>query len=330
MKTIIQKLPQASVLVIGDIMLDTYYQGDAHRISPEAPVPVVKVEKTRHLLGGAANVALNIRALGGQSTLIGLIAHDFAGQRIKKLLSENGINNQTVLSNERPTTVKSRIFARNQQMLRFDEEENFAISREEKSTLLQKIEQSLSDNSVIILSDYDKGTIYQELIQDIKALTQAKNIRSPRLLIDPKPSNKKYYHGANILTPNSKESSELVSMPLSNKEEIIACGQKIMQELQSDNVLITLGADGMALFHQGKITHIKSTAKQVFDVTGAGDTVIATLATCLAVDCDYPTACMLASLSAGIVVEKVGSATASQNEILEAMEKTNLHIEEWV
>ena len=329
MNDILQNFSKAYVLVIGDIMLDTYYEGDAQRISPEAPVPVVKIEKTRYLLGGAGNVARNICALGGSSEIISIIGDDFAGKKIDSLLEASGVHSKLIIAKDRPSTIKSRIFARNQQMIRFDEELDSEILEAEKKELLSKIENSIKNKSVIVISDYGKGLLYQNLISDIYKIAKKKNFEKPLILVDPKPINKSYYENAFLLTPNTKESSKLVHMKMSSKEEIISAGKELKKELNIDNLLITLGAQGMALFSEKSIYHVKSTAKQVFDVTGAGDTVIATLATCLSITQDLEKACNLATLAAGIVVEKVGSATANKAELENAIENTEILNEKW-
>lgn len=329
MKETLENLQKAHVIVIGDIMLDTYYEGDAQRISPEAPVPVVKIEKTKYLLGGAGNVARNICALGGSCKIIGVIGNDFAGNKIDTLLNNAGVDCKLIRSKYRPSTIKSRIFARNQQMIRFDEEVDSDILEVERKELLINIENSLTYKSIIILSDYGKGLLYKNLINDIYEIAQNKNFEKPKILIDPKPINKSYYHNAFLLTPNAKESSELVHMKMSSKDEIINAGRVLKEELNIENLLITLGAQGMVLFSNESIYHIKSTAKQVFDVTGAGDTVIATLATCLAVNSDITKACNIATLAAGIVVEKVGSATANKDELEIAINYTHILNEIW-
>ncbi len=329
MKDTLQNLEKAHILVIGDIMLDTYYEGDAQRISPEAPVPVVKIEKTRYLLGGAGNVARNICALGGSSKIISIIGNDFAGNKINTLLKDAGVHSDLISSEMRPSTIKSRIFARNQQMIRFDEELDTEISENEKNELRLKIKNSLQEKNIIILSDYGKGLLYKNLINEIYEMAKDKKVEKPLILVDPKPINKSYYKDAFLLTPNTKESSELVQMKMNTKEEIIEAGKELKKQLNLDNLLVTLGAQGMALFCEKNIYHIKSTAKQVFDVTGAGDTVIATLATCLAVNSNIEKACHMATLAAGIVVEKVGSATANTKELNDAIINTTISTEKW-
>lgn len=331
MQNDIFKLEAGKVLVIGDIMLDTYYEGDASRISPEAPVPVVKIERKRNMLGGAGNVARNITSLGSDCTIITLVGADYHGKIIENLLQEANVYPVLLEDEERPTTVKSRIFARNQQMIRYDEETIKAIPEPIKNTLRQKIAEHIQNCNVIILSDYGKGFLYQELIQDIYTLAEQKKCPKPKIFIDPKPQNKAFYKNSYLLTPNHKESEELAGLSIQTKEEIRACAEKILQDLNAENVLITLGAEGMAYFSKNMPTayHIKSSAKQVFDVTGAGDTVIAAMAVCESIGLNKEKACKIATLSAGIVVEKVGSATVTQEELIQALRTKTIVTEQW-
>lgn len=331
MQNDIFKLDMGKVLVIGDIMLDTYYEGDACRISPEAPVPVVKIEKKRNMLGGAGNVARNITALGSHCTIISLVGADYHAKIINSLLQDAHVEAILLEDTERPTTVKSRIFARNQQMIRYDEEVIKTISAPIKEKLLQKIEENLANFEVILLSDYGKGFLYKELIADIYALAEKKHVSKPKIFIDPKPQNKSFYKDAFLLTPNHKESEELAGASMHCKEEIKTVAQKILTDLQAENILITLGAEGMAYFKKNLPTayHIKSAAKQVFDVTGAGDTVIAAMAVGESIGLSYEKACNIATLAAGIVVEKVGSAAVTQEELIQSFKKTKIETETW-
>lgn len=329
MKQIIDSLKNARVMVIGDIMLDVYYEGDASRISPEAPVPVVNIEKTRYLLGGAANVAKNISTLGAKCSLIGIVGSDENAIKIDTILKSTTINKHLIETKNKCTTVKSRVFARNQQIIRFDEEEIKPINSQEKRELLTAIEMEIESGMAIILSDYGKGVIYKELVEDIYSLAKNKNLERPKIIIDPKPINKYFYTNAYLMTPNTKEASELSKINGKNKTEIIEMGKKIQKDLKTENILITLGAEGMALFSKNNIFHIKSTAKQVFDVTGAGDTVIAILAIAISNKLELDKACLLATIGAGIAVEKVGSVSTTQEEILDAYYNTIIESEKW-
>lgn len=327
----ILQLDKAKVLVIGDIMLDAYYEGDASRISPEAPVPVVKIERKRNILGGAGNVARNIAALGGSCTLLSMIGTDFYGDIIKKLLEEAGIAYHLIEDKNRPTTVKSRIFARNQQMIRYDEEVDTPICTKNIQILQEKLKELLKDFEVILLSDYGKGFLYKELIENIYQAAAELGIAKPKIFIDPKPQNKTFYNNAFLLTPNHKETEALAGMSIRNREDTRKAAHAVLEELNAENILVTLGAEGMAYFSKNEryAYHIKSSAKQVFDVTGAGDTVIAAMAACESIGLSKAAACNIATLAAGLVVEKVGSATVTQEELIQAAKITYIDSENW-
>lgn len=316
----IDVLPSGHVLVIGDVMLDTYLIGDAQRISPEAPVPVVKVEETRHMLGGAGNVARNIAALGGKVSLAGVIGKDMDGGRLANMLADALVTPHLILDPARPTTTKIRVLARNQQMIRLDQEQSDGVSRETYLDVMQTLSTLLPHYDVIVVSDYDKGLVLADLLNDIKELAVKSGPdqagRLPKILVDPKPRHKNYYRGAYLLTPNTKETGESAGMPVGSREEVLRAGKKLKVELGLENLLTTLGADGMALFAaDGTVMHVATTARQVFDVTGAGDTVIATIALALAAGFPLLSACVLANYAAGIVVGKVGASTASLEEL---------------
>lgn len=327
----ILKLDAAKVLVIGDIMLDAYYEGDASRISPEAPVPVVKIERKRNILGGAGNVARNISSLGGNCTLLSMVGCDFNAAVIKELLHEENIEFSLFEDNRRPTTVKSRIFARNQQMIRYDEEVDTQIGECGKEYLKTILKKCLPQFNVIVLSDYGKGLLYPELVQDIYQICIQLKIGKPKIFIDPKPQNKTFYRNGYLLTPNHKETEALAGVKMKTQTEIQNAAHIILNELNAENILVTLGAEGMAYFSKNSrhAYHIKSSAKQVFDVTGAGDTVIAAMAACESIGLTKEKACSIATLAAGLVVEKVGSATVTQEELIQASKHTETEAEIW-
>lgn len=318
------------VLVVGDVMVDTYLVGDAQRISPEAPVPVVRIEETRHLLGGAGNVARNIAALDGHAALAGLAGKDWDGDRLDSMLRQAEVLPH-LLRGGRPTTVKSRVMARNQQMIRLDREDSSTVDSEEYKNLLAILAPLLPQYDVVVVSDYGKGLVTPALLDDIRRLgAREDRPQGPHILVDPKPQHKACYHGAFLLTPNAKETSESVGMPVSGRNEVLAAGRRLREELHAEHVLTTLGADGMALFSaEGPVWHVPTMARQVFDVTGAGDTVIATVALALAVGFPLLDACVLANYAAGIVVGKVGAATASLPELRAALEKLPPQMERW-
>ncbi|MDR3074136.1 MAG: D-glycero-beta-D-manno-heptose-7-phosphate kinase [Deltaproteobacteria bacterium] len=309
------------VLLVGDVMLDEYLEGDAERISPEAPIPIVKVANTRFLLGGAGNVARNIASLGGQARLVGVRGGDAKGGILESLLAEGGVASSLASLPRRPTTLKTRVIARNQQMLRIDQEDSAPLAPEETAGLLDAIRAVIDEYSVLVISDYGKGVVSRELVRGLFALRDASRSR-PRILVDPKPPNIPLYGGVFILTPNARETSEAARLPVKDREQILAAGRAILQSLRCERLLTTLGANGMALFlSPQEVWHIPTAAQKVFDVTGAGDTVMATLALSLASGLDLLDSCVLANYAAGIVVADIGAGAVSAAALAAAIGK---------
>ncbi|WP_022662020.1 D-glycero-beta-D-manno-heptose-7-phosphate kinase [Paucidesulfovibrio longus] len=318
MKERIPQLAGHDVLIIGDLMLDHYLIGTVDRISPEAPVPVVAVTREESLLGGAGNVARNIAALGGLPTLITVAGEDEHAICLGGHCDQANINLRVHRIPTRPTTVKTRIIAHNQQVVRVDKEHTDPLDPADYDVLLKMIRDELPGRKVIILSDYGKGLLSREFMTRFNALIAALPQR-PMILVDPKTRNYDLYGGVDLLTPNAKEASEGAHLPVNSREEIIAAGQAIFDRLSCKHLLITLGGQGMALFDtRDKVYHIPTFARKVFDVTGAGDTVIATLALGLASDLDLLTSCVFANYAAGIVVGQIGAAVATLDELVEA------------
>ena len=315
------------VLVVGDIMLDAYLIGDADRISPEAPVPVVRIEKERYLLGGAGNVARNIVALGGVATLAGVMGKDASADRIRGLVRDEGICGAFVALPQRPTTVKTRVMARRQQMLRLDSEDASPLSSADQEALLSVITEQLPAHDVVILSDYSKGIVSLSFMSRLRGLLAA-SPHQVKVLIDPKPSNVGLYGGSFLLTPNTKETG--AGMPVRSREEILAAGRAILEKVGCPHLLTTLGSDGMALFSgPSEVWHVPTMAQDVFDVTGAGDTVIATLGLGLAAGLPLLASCVLANYAAGLVVAQVGAAVASPDALREAIRELPVTITKW-
>ena len=307
----VRGLDGCGVLLVGDIMLDEYLEGDAERISPEAPIPVVKVAQSRLLLGGAGNVARNIASLGGKAHLVGVRGKDTKGDVLQAILETEGIGASMEVLSTRPTTLKTRVIARNQQMLRIDHEETTPFKPEETARLLDSVREVIDDFPIVVISDYGKGVVGRELIQGLFTIRDASRSK-PRILVDPKTPNFALYKGVYILTPNAKETSEAARMPANTREEILEAGKIIMGDLSAEHLLTTLGPNGMALFlSQEEVWHIPTAARKVFDVTGAGDTVMATLALCLASGLGLLDACVLANYAAGMVVADVGASTVA-------------------
>ncbi|MDR1489849.1 MAG: PfkB family carbohydrate kinase [Desulfovibrio sp.] len=318
------------VMVIGDLMLDRYLTGDATRISPEAPIPVVLVEKEDHLIGGAGNVARNIKSLGGEVVLIGRRGGDEAGRALEDRLQNEGIEACLFMQENYPTPLKTRILARGQQMLRVDREKRASLTPEVRRGLLGKAMEHLPRCSAIVVSDYDKGLVCPEVMDGLRGLCAAGKKKIP-LLVDPKPENFHLYKEVTALTPNLHESGACANMPVSSPREIVAAGRAIMRECACPHLVITLGGQGMAVFVSPEnVSHIPTSARQVFDVTGAGDSVIATLALGAAASLPLITSCLLANYAAGLVVGKTGAAVATPEEIREAIALLPLpNIERW-
>ncbi len=311
---------QASVLVVGDIMLDRYWFGETARISPEAPVPVVNIKQTDERPGGAGNVALNIAALGAATTLIGVVGTDEAGKTLTQQLTATHINHDIQRFDHVPTITKLRVISRHQQLMRLDFEEKLKAFSFEK--LIHAFKKHLATAKLVILSDYGKGTLQcaEELIQYARAA------RIP-ILVDPKGINYNLYRGADIITPNLKE-FEAIMGPCSNEHEIASKGRELLRTYDIKTLLLTRGDRGMTLIHLNEEEfHLPAHARDVFDVTGAGDTVIATLGTALAAGATLHHAMYLANLAASLVVAKLGAATVSSSELKIALAGTaNLDI----
>lgn len=293
--------------VIGDLMLDQFIWGDAERISPEAPVPIVFVEKETFVPGGAGNTANNIAALGGKSFIIGLIGEDLAGQKLEKEFKKSKINTQGIIKNsEKPTIQKIRVIARSQQIVRIDKENQDNISDEEKNRVIDFISSHIKDWDGLVISNYAKGFIREDLAKEIISLAKKYN---KFIIADTKPKQASYFKDVSLLTPNLREAKEI-----SGKEKLEEIGNEIQRRLNC-NVLITRGADGMTLFEDDKIKHFPVQVKEVFDVSGAGDTVVAAFALAQAAGADLEQATILTNHAAGIVVGKIGTAVVSPEEL---------------
>lgn len=326
LSTQVDALGGQKVLLVGDVMLDEYLEGDAERISPEAPIPVVKVERSRLLLGGAGNVARNIASLGGKAHLVGICGTDAKSNVLRSILAEDALDSSVIPLETRPTTVKTRVIARNQQMLRIDHEDTAPLAAEETARVLDAIRDVIDDFPIVVISDYGKSIINAQLMKGLFVLREASRSK-PRILVDPKTPNYPLYEGVHLLTPNAKETGEAANLPVGTRDEIIAAGRAILGTLKSDHLLTTLGARGMALFkNPDEVWHIPTAAQKVFDVTGAGDTVMATLALCQSAGIDLLNSCILANYAAGIVVATVGAGTVSP-EALKAVVEAAPHPE---
>ncbi len=312
MKVDIPAFNQAKVLVVGDIMLDRYWHGPTQRISPEAPVPIVKINQDEDRPGGAANVALNIASIGGKVTLAGITGNDEAAKTIESYLRSLDIDCYFDKQQDVPTITKLRVMSRNQQLIRLDFEESLAAIN--KSALTNNIAELVQQHDVMLLSDYDKGTLSE--VQTLIKL--AKHHQIP-VLVDPKGTDFSRYQGASILTPNMSEFEAVVGK-CQNEADLVQKGQRLLKKLDLEAMLITRSEQGMTLLRNGEEEfHLPTQAKEVYDVTGAGDTVIATLALGLAAKADFRHASALANIAAGIVVGKLGTSAVSEAELLNAI-----------
>jgi len=298
------------VLVAGDAMLDEYWFGDTARISPEAPVPVVRTRSAEQRAGGAANVALNVAALGAQTVLAGIVGADERGKLLASLLEQRGVRCELVRSPSLPTIHKLRVLARNQQLIRLDAEQSLEPAAPEFGERFAKLVKAAD---VVVLSDYAKGTLARAA--DLIAACRAARVP---VLVDPKGTDFARYRGAHVLTPNRGEFEAVVGR-CASEAELLAKGKKLRQDLALEALLVTRGEQGMTLFTAGDPHTLPAQAREVFDVTGAGDTVIALLAAGVAAGLDLDAAAALANLGAGIVVGKIGVATASRSELQRAL-----------
>ncbi|MDR3639915.1 MAG: D-glycero-beta-D-manno-heptose-7-phosphate kinase [Humidesulfovibrio sp.] len=322
MEKLLRRMQGKRVMIVGDVMLDHYTFGSVSRISPEAPVPVVEVIDEQYLLGGAGNVARNIVALGGLATMVGLIGDDRDGDTLNGLLAESSIDTALIHDDRRRTTRKTRILAQNQQIVRVDREHTAPLCEPVVGALLETLTKLGQHHDIVIVSDYGKGVITGPIMDALRSLRGKNGIR-PRILVDPKPQNYDLYHDVDILTPNAKEASEGAGISCAWPSGPAKVAEALFKRLQCRDLLITLGAQGMALFEgPGKASHIPTFARKVFDVTGAGDTVIATLALAMAADAPLIDAAVLANHAAGIVVGQVGAATPTLEGLRKSLAST--------
>ncbi len=312
---------QNRVLVVGDVMLDQFIRGKVSRISPEAPVPVLEFDHESFMPGGAANVARNLTTLGVPTELLGVIGRDDAGRRLKALLTENQVGCDGLLVRPgRLTSVKTRIIAHQQQVVRIDRESQGEINGTTSRRLLAAVEARLDGVSALIVGDYGKGVVTQQLLDGLKPLCRERGIW---LSVDPKPVHQLDISGASLVTPNRKEAFELARLPDNSRTaspiedpSLMAVGERLLAELRPALLLITLGEQGMLLCQRGHAPfHIPTVAQEVFDVSGAGDTVIASFTTAIAAGASPVEAAIFSNHAAGVVVGKVGTATVSQEEL---------------
>ena len=317
MEEILGRFPEICVAVVGDLMLDQFVYGVVERISPEAPVPVVEVEREVFHLGGAANVVHNLVTLGCRVELVGALGADAQGDLFRTQLQEIGVPGEGLVEvAERPTAVKTRVIAQHQQVVRFDRERNGPLPSSAVRTMVDRLASRMVSLDAVIVSDYGKGVIGPELMGAVLAAARARRVL---VAVDPKPPNALLYRGADVITPNVKETEVMAGMPARSTQEAVAAGRALLERLETRAILVTRGERGMTLVErEGDVTHIPTVARDVFDVTGAGDTAISALTLGWAATKDVKEAAALANLAAGIVVGKLGTATVSAEELREA------------
>jgi len=321
LKKYIDKFAETRILVLGDIIMDEYIWGNVNRISPEAPVPVVEVEQETKMLGGAANVIRNMATLGAKPVLCGVVGDDNTGEEILSAMAHMGLNTDGVISERgRPTSIKSRIVAHNQQVVRFDRESRAEARPESIQKLLDYIGENIDTIDAIVISDYGKGLISGRLMMGMRELCQSASGGKIIMAVDPKTGNFEYYKGVDVITPNHYEAGIFCGFEISDEDTLKQAGNQIVTTLDCRAVLITQGKHGMTLFEKhGETSHIPTVAKKVFDVTGAGDTVIGTISLGLAAGLDLKSAAILANFAAGIVVAEIGTSAVRADELKKAI-----------
>jgi len=318
---ILETFSKLKILVVGDVMLDRYWWGDVSRISPEAPVPVVRLRNTTLAAGGAANVAANIAGLGAMPILIGLVGDDDEARMFPEILARSNVSAEyLVRDGARPTTVKTRVVAHGQQVVRVDQEYAGSISAETEDLVLQNLRDQIPGTDAIAISDYAKGMLTNRLLEELFEIAAE---HSKPVLVDPKGKSYSKYIGATMLTPNRREAAEACNFD-DNGNVVDRAGAKLMTEYGFDTLLVTQGEEGMTLFRRShEPLHLQAEARAVYDVTGAGDTVIATLATSMGAGASAEEAARLANIAAGLVVEQVGTSTIKLADLETALRKEN-------
>ncbi len=318
LRKLLDRFPRCRVLILGDVMLDEYMWGTVSRISPEAPVPVVAVRAESVKVGGAGNVAANVAALGGRATLIGLVGNDTAAERLGRELEVAGVKSDgLIVDRSRPTTIKSRVVAGSQHVVRFDRESDAPVSRAIRGQIVAAVRERMREADVLLISDYAKGLVSPGLARAVLALAA----RERKLVaVDPKVQHLALFKGATVIAPNHHEAAAAAGIPLRGEADLLRVGRSLLRRLKARAVLITRGEHGMCLFEAGKpVVHIPTVAREVYDVTGAGDTVMGALSLALAAGADMREAAVIANFAAGVVVGKRGTATVGRAELQRAL-----------
>ncbi len=320
LRSILNEFNEKKIAVIGDLMLDEYIIGKVDRISPEAPVPVVNVESESFVLGGAANVINNLSTLGAKVYCFGVTGDDENGKKMQETLARKGVNIEGIIEDkDRPTIVKKRIIAHNQQLLRLDWEKNRKIVFYVEDRIINEFKSKIDEFDGVILSDYDKGVLTERVAKEIIKIS---NEKEKIVIVDPKPKNAMNYEGATSMTPNKKEAIQCLGVnEPDTEEEFKEIGKKLKEKLKLKNLLITRSEKGMSIFEDGEIEDIPTFAREVYDVTGAGDTVIAVFTLAATTQASFYEAAKIANTAAGVVVGRVGTSTVTKDEIIEFYEE---------
>lgn len=310
------------IAVLGDLMLDEFIWGRVRRISPEAPVPVVEVERHTVALGGAGNVVSNLVAVGAHAAPFGVVGDDADAERLRSAFRSLGVSDEgLVADSSRPTTLKTRIIAHNQQVVRADRESRAAVTTRFEDEVVARITREMNRLDAIVVSDYNKGLLTPGLLG--RVLPEAAQ-RGVVVCLDPKTRSFAHYQPVTVITPNNREAGEAAGVSIEDAESLVKAGRAILGAIKCQAVLVTRGEEGMTLFtHGGEVTHIPTVAREVYDVTGAGDTVIATLALALTAGATLTEAAVLANHAAGVVVGKVGTATLTREELLDSFKESS-------
>jgi len=316
LRRIIERFSRVKVLIIGDVMLDTYVWGGVERISPEAPVPIVLVRSESQKLGGAANVAYNVKALGAEPVLIGVVGNDKEGRYIHSLLQNDNISSCYIFNDDsRPTTAKTRIIAHQQQVVRIDREDSTEIKDEIAYRILETIKKELNSFQGIIISDYGKGMLRADVLKESISMARERGVF---VAVDPTRGYSGIYKGATLLTPNRREAEDISGRRIENEESLKGVGWELIKKVEVEVLLITLGEEGMALFEPGNVfTHFPTVAKEVYDVTGAGDTVISTFVVSKLAGASMKEAARFSNHAAGIVIGGIGTRTVNRENLLD-------------
>ena len=317
LRTLLDNFRGKKIAIVGDLMIDRYYWGAVHRVSPEAPVPVVEVESESIRFGGAANVANNIQALGGTPFLVGLTGDDHPGELFAKMLKDQGFEGSgIVVDPARPTTIKTRVIAAGQHVVRIDNESKQDCPEGLRVRLIDAVRRNIDSIDGIIIEDYNKGAVTRDII---RAVVAAAREHGKPVAVDPKFNNFFEYEGVTVFKPNRREVEEVVGGRLKSREDVERAGSELLKALRAQNILLTRGEEGMSLFEaNGGVLHLPTTADVVQDVSGAGDTVIATMTMALVAGADIRESCMLANVAGGVVVGAVGIVPILPEELLRA------------